>query len=50
MKQERLRLYQIDLKYIRDLAQKDNNVHSTISPQIGITRQRLCSSVPTLLM
>lgn len=34
MEQKRLRLYKIDMKYIRDLAQKDDNVHS-VSPQVG---------------
>lgn len=34
MKQERLRLYTIDMKYIRNLAHSDNNVMS-VSPQIG---------------
>ena len=34
MKQERLRLYTIDMKYIRNLAHADNNVMS-VSPQIG---------------
>lgn len=34
MKQNRLSLYQIDIKYIRDLANKDDNVRS-VSPQIG---------------
>lgn len=34
MKQERLKLYTVDLKYIRNLAQKDHNVLS-ISPQVG---------------
>ena len=33
MKQKRLSFYSIDLKYVRSLAQKDNNVMST-SPQI----------------
>lgn len=33
MKQERLSFYQIDLKYVRNLAQKDYNVRS-VSPQI----------------
>lgn len=34
MEQKRLSLYQIDLKYIRDLAEVDDNVRS-VSPQIG---------------
>ena len=34
MKQERLRLYTIDMKYIRNLSHADNNVMS-VSPQIG---------------
>ena len=34
MKQKRLSLYQIDIKYIRDLAKKDKNVMS-VSPQIN---------------
>lgn len=33
MEQKRLSLYQIDMKYIRDLANKDENVRS-VSPQI----------------
>ena len=32
MKQERLRLYIVDIKYVRDLAKKDDNVMS-VSPQ-----------------
>ena len=31
---EQLRLYQIDLKYVRDLHNADNRVES-VSPQIG---------------
>ena len=34
MKQERLNLYRIDMKYIRDLHNVDNRV-SSVSPQIG---------------
>lgn len=34
MKQERLNLYRIDMKYIRDLHNADNRV-SSVSPQIG---------------
>lgn len=34
MKQERLRIYTIDMKYIRNLAHADDNVMS-VSPQIG---------------
>ena len=34
MEQKRLRLYKLDMKYIRDLAKKDDNVHS-VSPQVG---------------
>jgi len=34
MKQERLKLYTIDLKYVRNLANVDRNVMST-SPQVG---------------
>lgn len=34
MKQERLQLYNIDMKYIRNLAHADGNVMS-VSPQIG---------------
>ena len=34
MKQERLNLYRIDMKYIRDLHRIDNRV-SSVSPQIG---------------
>lgn len=34
MKRERLGLYHIDMKYIRDLAQKDDKVIS-VSPQVG---------------
>ena len=34
MKQKRLKLYTVDLKYIRNLAKKDDNVLS-ISPQVG---------------
>ncbi len=34
MKQERLQLYQIDMKYVRDLANKDDTVRS-VSPQQG---------------
>ena len=34
MKQEKLKLYQINMKYIRDLHKKDDNV-SSVSPQIG---------------
>ena len=34
MKQQRLSLYTIDLKYIRNLAKADDNVLS-ISPQVG---------------
>ncbi len=33
MEQKRLSLYQIDMKYIRDLANKDDNVRS-VSPQV----------------
>ena len=33
MKQQRLNFYSIDLKYVRNLSQKDSNVMST-SPQI----------------
>lgn len=33
MKQQRLNFYSIDLKYVRNLSQKDGNVMST-SPQI----------------
>ena len=33
MEQKRLRLYKLDMKYIRDLAKKDDNVHS-VSPQV----------------
>lgn len=32
MKQERLNLYIVDIKYVRDLAKKDDNVLS-VSPQ-----------------
>lgn len=32
MKQERLNLYIVDMKYVRDLAKKDDNVMS-VSPQ-----------------
>lgn len=31
---ERLNLYEVDMKYIRDLHRKDDNVPS-VSPQIG---------------
>lgn len=34
MKQERLNLYHIDIKYIRNLHNVDNRV-SSVSPQIG---------------
>ena len=34
MKQERLNLYQIDMKYVRNLHHKDDRV-SSVSPQIG---------------
>lgn len=34
MKQERLNLYLIDMKYIRDLHRVDDRV-SSVSPQIG---------------
>lgn len=34
MKQERLNLYTIDMKYVRDLAKSDSNVMS-VSPQSG---------------
>lgn len=33
MEQKRLSFYQINMKYVRDLAQKDDTVHS-VSPQI----------------
>ena len=34
MEQEKLRLYNVDMKYIRNLHNKDDNV-SSVSPQIG---------------
>lgn len=34
MEQEKLRLYYVDMKYIRNLHKKDDNV-SSVSPQIG---------------
>lgn len=34
MKQERLNLYRIDIKYVRNLRNADNRV-SSVSPQIG---------------
>lgn len=34
MEQRKLNLYQLDMKYIRNLAQKEGNVRS-VSPQIG---------------
>lgn len=40
MKQERLNLYRVDMKYIRNLHKTDNRV-SSVSPQIG-KHHRVC--------
>ena len=36
MEQKRLRLYKLDMKYIRDLAKKDDRQHRTIAKRAKI--------------